>query len=241
MNLAICIHGLVGGKTGKDGQGGNLPVDSLYDHVIERIVKPNSKAFAKINFFIHSWSVEEEEQILQLYKPVDHVIEPRLPFPGAKKEARRFSKLTSLQKSIQLCDKHTSPEDIILSIRFDAYYKKDLKVSTPKNATLTSVCFPGDPPSWGHSAHRNRLCDFFFFGKKAHIIKFFSEGPSSPCARIFDRMRAKDKKLCYAHHLDNHRIIRALFVDYLTQNPTDIVKLNNFSSQCEVSIYRDQK
>ena len=56
--LKICIHGIVGGRDGKDGLGGNLSVPRLYDHFKEKVIDPNSKNY-NVEIFIHTWSCEE--------------------------------------------------------------------------------------------------------------------------------------------------------------------------------------
>ena len=93
MNLIVCIHGIVGGKAGKDGTGGNLPLDMMYEHFKNRIIDSNKGDFKSIKTFIHSWSVEEKEKILSLYNPDDSFIENSLPFKNVPhKDKRRFSK-----------------------------------------------------------------------------------------------------------------------------------------------------
>ena len=69
MNLAICIHGIIGGSSGKNGIGKILDVKKLYEHINKRIIKPNKDDFDEINFFIHTWSTDKTDLIKEYFKP----------------------------------------------------------------------------------------------------------------------------------------------------------------------------
>ena len=99
MNLVICLHGIIGGNKGKNGAGSPWDPKTLYKHIYHNVVEPNKIFYDKINFIIHSWSVDQSEKILECYNPIKHCIE-KTPF----KKCRRRSKLLSLHKSIQLCN-----------------------------------------------------------------------------------------------------------------------------------------
>ena len=74
MKIAVCLFGHVGGKTGSDGDGGWLDVSSSLLNFIEL-----HKAY-DIDYFIHSWSVLEEEKICELLKPSAKLFEPQIQF-----------------------------------------------------------------------------------------------------------------------------------------------------------------
>ena len=68
MKIAICLYGSVGfkDKLGGSEEANLVPLDinKLYDSLDESILRQND-----CDIFIHSWSVEREDEILKLYKP----------------------------------------------------------------------------------------------------------------------------------------------------------------------------
>ena len=116
MNLFICLHGIVGGKKGKNGKGGPWDPKTLYEHIYENVIEPNKIYYDNINFLIHSWSIKQKKEILDYYNPVKYCIEK------SETKDRRRSKLLSLYKSIQLCNDLTN-NDVILHTRFDNFYR----------------------------------------------------------------------------------------------------------------------
>ena len=75
MRLAVCFFGHVGSKSGHDGAGGWLnPKDTAYNF---------DKLFPgvdTVDIFVHSWSVDYEEQIRETYNPKKMVTEPQIDF-----------------------------------------------------------------------------------------------------------------------------------------------------------------
>ena len=169
MNLVICLHGIIGGDKGKNGAGKPWDPKTLYKHIYHNVVEPNKIFYNKINFIIHSWSVDQSEKILEYYNPIKHCIE-KTPF----KKCRRRSKLLSLYKSIQLCN-DLSDEDIILHTRFDNRYNKPL-ILNPLCIKKEEVYVADDDPKWDidPKKHEGRVCDNFFFGYGKQFFNNFS-------------------------------------------------------------------
>lgn len=78
MKLALCLHGKVGGITGKHMHNdvSNLEVLKLaYKHNKEFIFDKYD-----VDVFIHSWSTDLADDIVDLYNPKRHHIEPQIQF-----------------------------------------------------------------------------------------------------------------------------------------------------------------
>ena len=75
MKIAILMHGITG-ATDKFGTGTNVPVHLSHEHFKKHILDANKEH--DVDVFVHSWSTEAKEELLELYNPVDHLIEPQL-------------------------------------------------------------------------------------------------------------------------------------------------------------------
>jgi hypothetical protein len=72
---AVCFYGLVGGRGGKNGAGGNVDFERCARSMHKKIIDPNSA-----DVFIHSWSVECEDGLRKAYEPKSAFIEPQRLF-----------------------------------------------------------------------------------------------------------------------------------------------------------------
>ena len=221
-NLKICIHGKVGGTEGKDGRGKTLNVQELFSHFKQKVIDPNSKNF-NIQIFIHCWSVEEEDTIVNLYSPSNYKFEkPESSIP------RQLSKLKSLFSCMEIADlENSNNNDIVLATRLDLFYKKDLEVSEIINDAIDKldssefIVYPGDPPSWSSGHHRSlrkiRLADDFFIGHVSDIRKFFNEKNLDRLTQsIMDPNKSPIfcRKWWHSKSMpENHRIARNIFED----------------------------
>lgn len=75
MRVALCLYGLVGGKVGKDGKGEILDLDVAYKHYKKHILDKND-----VDVFIHTWSVEYEDDLRKLYEPRKAIFEKQIDF-----------------------------------------------------------------------------------------------------------------------------------------------------------------
>ena len=228
MNLFICLHGIVGGKKGKNGKGGPWDPKTLYEHIYENVIEPNKIYYDNINFLIHSWSIKQKKEILDYYNPVKYCIEK------SETKDRRRSKLLSLYKSIQLCNDLTN-NDIILHTRFDNFYKKHL-ILDPSNIKRKKVYIASDDPAWDSNPkkHKGRICDYFFFG---YGKQFFNSINSEKYIQVDDYIEKSDIKVCRYNqkgNIDNHTILRVVLEDF------DIIKLKEYKSKININTFREK-
>ena len=77
MKIAILMHGITG-ATDKFGTGNPVPLKLSHDHFCKHILEANKEH--DIDIFAHSWSIEDKDEILCLYEPKKHLIEPQIIF-----------------------------------------------------------------------------------------------------------------------------------------------------------------
>jgi hypothetical protein len=94
MKVALCFNGLVGGKIGKNGKGENFDPKTAYKYYKKHILDVNDD----VDIFIHSWSVDEKDRLLELYKPKKWIIEKQKDFPQS---AIRPKEIKSRKKIIK--------------------------------------------------------------------------------------------------------------------------------------------
>jgi hypothetical protein len=244
MKLAICVHGIVGGSGGKNGSGAQLPLEELHSHIAKRVVKPNRENFDSIDFYIHTWSKDSKEDIKRIFSPAVLSAQKQKHFKCSSKNQRRFSKFYSLFKSIQLARGCISNDDIILSIRFDLFYRKDLNIideiadSIGKTTIDSKIMIINQAPGIISSGNDNkRLSDNFFFGRAKDMLEVFSE---SKYDTITKKMYANSEDTMNPQRgrsglLDNHSIIYAVF---RLSEEIQVVKLKNFQSEVHCYAYR---
>lgn len=76
MKIAICFYGLVGGASGNDGKGFPISPKIGYDYYKKHILDKNDN----VDIFIHSWSLQHQEELVDLYKPVRAKFDKQISF-----------------------------------------------------------------------------------------------------------------------------------------------------------------
>lgn len=75
MKIALCISGILGGASGRNGVGGTIHPSVGFDFWNHAIIDKWDT-----DVFIHSWSTEAKNSITNLYKPKKCIIEPQKQF-----------------------------------------------------------------------------------------------------------------------------------------------------------------
>jgi hypothetical protein len=86
MRIAICFYGLVGSKVGKNGVGEIIDPKIAYEYYKKHIFDINDE----VDIFIHSWSYDKKEQLINLYKPKKQIIEVQKCFPESALHPKLF-------------------------------------------------------------------------------------------------------------------------------------------------------
>lgn len=191
MRIALCFFGIVGGTKGKNGFG--EPVDFRYcaETVFKNIVYPNDK----VDIFLHSWSEEYKEDLIEIYKPKDFKIEKRTVFPTEALEqqysaknftSRMLSTYYSMQLKAEYEKKHDFKYDCVMVTRYDIVYLTEflLKeydmdyfwasnwIALNPNEYAAAVKTP--PPKTNRSLHHRGFHDIWYFSN-SEIMDYYGD------------------------------------------------------------------
>jgi len=197
MKVALCLSGIVGGTNGKNGRGDDIDFALCSDCYKEYVIEPNN-----CDVFLHSWSVEHEERLIDLYKPKSWIFEPQIDFYAgldeeivekARQNKHRFqSKWYSVVQSLLLMKEYGKYDCVIIS-RFDLMFLETLDIS---KFNLNYIYTPGYAGTRENPGYKYALGDLFFISSYNNIMKlvlnkpkrwFYDSGPN-PHKAIFARV-----------------------------------------------------
>ena len=72
----MCYFGLVGGAIGKSGYGHNISPEIGYYYYKKNILSQNDN----VDIFMHSWSVNSEDELIDIYEPKKYIFENQINF-----------------------------------------------------------------------------------------------------------------------------------------------------------------
>ena len=85
MRIAICFYGLAGKKNNfqnshdwMQDSDESLDCNLSYNHYKNHIFDKNDN----VDIFLHTWSIEQEDNLRKLYKPKDCIFEEQKQFRG---------------------------------------------------------------------------------------------------------------------------------------------------------------
>jgi len=118
MRVAFLLHGIVGGVRGKGGKGNLVDYRFCRDRFFENIIEPTNA-----DVFIHSWSVDQKDELIEIYSPKKVVFEKQKIFHAKKKLHRMYSRFYSTQKAMNLKSAYEKENnfkyDFVMITRFD--------------------------------------------------------------------------------------------------------------------------
>lgn len=122
MKIALCLHGLFDSTTDYTSKG-----EDGYRHIKEHILDRGD-----VDTFIHSWDIQNQSRIVDLYTPTKYVFEPQKDFKSiiderslnSLKNAPRppfnvLSHFYSIAECIKLPYSVPTKYDIVIKARFD--------------------------------------------------------------------------------------------------------------------------
>jgi len=205
MRTAICLYGLVGGKSGKDGSGEDIPFEKCYASYKKHIIDINNA-----DVFIHSWSQHLEDDITDLYKPKLYQFQKQKMFekeidmparitkvPPENRKSYRFRSLSrwySVKQVLKLKSEYEYKNgfqyDCVMITRFDTLFFVDLDFNNYKleylyaphwNSPQNSPYNPGKKADRINRSERtNAFLDMWFFSNSTIMDVF---------AKIYDGIR----------------------------------------------------
>lgn len=190
IKFAILLHGYVGDLNTFGNKHKNIHAGTYYDINLGNNITlkaghnsykkfSNSSNNIEIDYFIHSWSVDQEENILQLYGPKAHKIEKQIDFTGdfdpkkhtGSKEryhvtkSRAYSLNESIKQFLNYSDE--IEYDFIFSGRFDLVFTNrfDLR-NLDKNKLYIPRWIEGTSKGLSEVNPAKKVQDFWFMAPK---------------------------------------------------------------------------
>jgi len=196
MRVALCLHGIAAGKNDK---GNTVNFDIAFQHYKKHILKKND-----VDVFIHTWSVAEKDNLINLYNPRKSVFEQQIMFDVSQTKLHSTkSRWYSSKKSIELKRQYELEEnftyDWVILSRFDVVFFTDLILSNFQADHFYAA-------NWSNPARDVGLLDFWFFSNSSAMDAF---------STLYDHV---DDYLSGAQAISNHVLAK----QHLTsQNLTD--------------------
>ena len=144
--VALCLYGLVGGKVGKDGKGGNVDYMIAYEHYKKHIFDKNN-----VDVFIHSWSIDLEQELKEIYKFKKSIFQKQKRFAWLDRrnndqKHRAYSRWYSSKKTIELKREYEIEKGFVYDW---------VMVSRLDLAFFTDVIFDTYDPDYFYASHWN--------------------------------------------------------------------------------------
>lgn len=208
--IAFCLFGIVGGREGKGGLGGDIDYIRCWQNYNDIIFKNNN-----VDVFIHTWSVQYEKSLRKIYSPKASIFEPQIFFhpPKTNNEqhntdrfrscSRWYSTMKVLELQRNYSETHNIEYDFIMTARFDVLWFTKIPFST-----LEKDCFYVANWNLHKSSGRTgnasfpygkmkRYSDMWFIGNQEqmnhlsgiyNVIHQIGNGDYDPHKLTFDRM-----------------------------------------------------
>lgn len=135
MKVALCLYGIVGGDSGKGGQGSSAETLKIgHRHYRQFLIDAN----AEVDVFVHTWSVDQKARIERLYQPKRAIYEPQIKFKvpkwvrgDAERKNNHYSKWYSTKRTLDLKrvyeEANNFKYDFVMTTRFDIALKTPFK------------------------------------------------------------------------------------------------------------------
>lgn len=132
MKIAYCLHGCIGGLSGKSGE----KLDG--SEKVHSIVSENNKKFFvdhEFDFFIHSWDTHLKDKYINTYNPKKYKIENQIEFshkslPKTKRSSDHLSRWYSAKEVLNLKsiyeEKNKIKYDLVILTRLDIFWLKKI-------------------------------------------------------------------------------------------------------------------
>lgn len=196
MKIALCFYGLAESLNGRNFNSGPSAIVDFrigYYYNISNVITDNT------DIFIHTWSVNSKNEIIQKYKPKKSIFEEQIKFDDDKRKNSCNSRWYSHNKVISLCKDYEKENDFnydfIMITRFDIAFltkinfnnlnpdfiylshSSDFINKDKKMESYEPDCIPicNDCHVANHNAiNMNRFSDTYFIGGSAIVNLFFN-------------------------------------------------------------------
>jgi|TARA_B100000085_G_scaffold201079_1_gene184594 hypothetical protein len=178
MKIAVCFCGNVGALYSNKKTytiEGDIDYRIGYEHWKKHVFDIND-----VDVFIHNWSVEYADGLVDLYKPKKHLIEPQIEFgskwtdpTGEIRKEFMVSRWYSFKESIRLKKEYEEENnmkyDLVVMSRVDWAWMVNIDFSLFED---TNLFYSPANPDFLKTHHLPRLDDWIFFSKSENMDKF---------------------------------------------------------------------
>lgn len=192
MKSALCLSGIIGGTQGKNGRGELVDFGLCAKTMFRNIIDVNN-----CDVYIHSWSVDQQEELVEVYRPEISKFEAQIDFfEGGKiligPVFNVRSRMYSVRESLKLKNKSGMKYDWTMIVRFDFMALKKFDFSQFKGKYLYVPYLAVNSPSrrWEPPQHINQsekkdqLNDIYLIGSSSTIDSFIFNEPSDWIGKI---------------------------------------------------------
>jgi len=241
MKVALCLMGIVGSATDKYGLGQDIDYRIGHHFIKKHILDKN-----EVDVFIHSWSTDWKDELVEVYKPKKHLIEEQIDFG---EETLRYhsikSRWYSNKKVVELKSEYENENnfkyDFVMIYRFDCMFNRDVIFSEFDNKYFYNSHVDECYKSHCHCEGMGMYADLWFFGNSYDIDLFVSlydnwgeYGIKHPHKEIFHHIRKTGLVSRIKHHFVeryDHHPVRYKFINCEHINEEfDVNKLQEFDS-----------
>jgi len=177
--LAVVFNGIIGGDADRNGYGNPIDFVSCAKTIKHNIITPNSA-----DVFIHSWSIDQKDNLVDIYKPKKYLFEPQEMFgyslneeervhPNIGQAFRATSHYISVKRGLDLVYQyeieHNFKYDWLLIIRFDYIILTQLHLNNldPNNMYVVYE------PHWPDIVALQKIYDGLFLSSR-ELAAFFT-------------------------------------------------------------------
>jgi len=192
MKIALCLHGLVG----TDDKYGIGKKTINYKIGLKHFQKHLFDVNDNVDVFLHTWSTEQEDKLVEAYNPVDFKVEDQSFFSDDPRQQAIYSRWKGVKEVMNLVANSGKEYDFILLTRYDIAFLVDFDF-TKYDSTKFYVQGPAGPFSNG----LNLINDLWFFSSQENMMKF---------STLFDTLKSGN----YIQHKDsNHELARKHLIE----------------------------
>lgn len=175
--VAIVFHGIVGGMDDRNGVGDPIDLETCY-----KTIHYNILSHYDTDVFIHSWSTQNQDILVSLYKPKKFLFQQQEYFNFKESEItaeretgqayRALSRYTSLERAIRLKRQEEIEKNFrykwVLVLRFDLIFFNRLNLDNLNN-DFFYLCLN---PEWPNIHDFKMVHDLIFLSNSFLIDKF---------------------------------------------------------------------
>lgn len=190
--VAVVFHGIIGGLSGVNGVGISANIQDC-----AKTMKYNFLSHYNCDIFMHSWTVDKEEELKSLYNPVASLFQPQEYFGFNEEQARdsygSFSKVaahwrllslcTSVERGIKLKQDYEISNGFrykwVILLRYDLIFFKRLDISTYDNNNFYVV-------EWENGKLENGGILDYIFLSDSKMMDEIAKLPSEINNKIYD-------------------------------------------------------